>query len=265
MNGVVWCRGCSFSFGEGLQYLSNLPSVIIPKRHQFDYFELRHSQYRFIQNNRYSKLLADKLGTIDVNTSANGGTNNDIYNALFTLYNTKNEAKQDRMAFQSETFVPLCDVEVIVIQFTSIFRDAIILDGIKYPLHNDVTPTFDEYVELFIKKNMTLEQFCERAAQQVLDRFKVLLQKIEQINSNIKIRVIAWENDIDLVMRNDDYYKDKVVNFEYKDKIFKNLREIIYSYSNLTIAEMFTRRCINDQHMNIEGHKLIAESIYKTI
>ena len=94
MNGVVWCRGCSFSFGEGLQYFSNLPSVVIPKIHEFDYFELRHSQYRFIQNNRYSKLLADKLGTIDVNASANGGTNNDIYNALLELYNTKNDKKQ---------------------------------------------------------------------------------------------------------------------------------------------------------------------------
>jgi hypothetical protein len=264
MNGVVWCRGCSFSFGEGLQYFSNLPSVVIPKIHTFDYFELRHSQYRFIQNNRYSKLLADKLGTIDVNASSNGGTNNDIYNSLLELYNTKNEAKQDRMAYQSETFVPLCDVGVIVIQFTSIFRDVIVLDGVKYPLQN-MAPTFDDYVEMFIKKNMTLEEFCERAAQQVLDRFKVLLQKIEQLNPNIKIRVISWENDIDSVMRNDDYYKDKVVDFEYKDKIFKNLREIIYSYSKLTIAESFTRRCIDDQHMNIEGHKLIAESIYKTI
>jgi lysophospholipase L1-like esterase len=153
---------------------------------------------------------------------------------------------------------------MIVIQFTSIFRDVIILDGVKYPLQN-MAPTFDEYVELFIKKNMTLEQFCERAAEQVLDKFKVILQKIEVANPTIKIRVISWENDIDSVMRNDEYYKDKVVDFQYKDKTFKNLREIIYSYSKLTIAESFTRRCIDDQHMNIEGHKLIAESIYKTI
>jgi hypothetical protein len=264
MDGVVWCRGCSFSFGEGLQYFSNLPSVVIPKVHEFDYFELRHSQYRFIQNNRYSKLLADKLSTIDVNTSSNGGTNNDIYNALFELYNTKNEAKQDRMAYQSETFVPLCDVDVIVIQFTNIFRDIIKLDGITYPLQN-MAPTFDEYVEMFIKKNMTLEEFCERVAQQVLDKFKVLLQKIEVANPNIKIRVISWENDIDSVMRNDEYYKDKVVTFEYKDKIFKTLRDMIYSYSKLTIAETFYPMCKDDQHMNLEGHSLIAESIYKTI
>jgi hypothetical protein len=264
MNGVVWCRGCSFSFGEGLQYFSNLPSVVIPKVHQFDYFELRHSQYRFIQNNRYSKLLADMLGTIDVNASGNGGTNNEIYNALLELYNTKNEPKEDRRAYLTETFVPLCDVELIVIQFTNIFRDVIILDGVKYPLQN-MAPTFDDYVEMFIKKNMTLEQFCERVAQQVLDRFKVLLQKIEKENPNLKIRVISWENDIDSVMRNDEYYKNKVVTFQYKDKEFKTLRDIIYSYSKLTIAEMFERKCIDDQHMNIEGHKLIAKSIYKTI
>lgn len=264
MNGVVWCRGCSFSFGEGLQYFSNLPSVVIPKIHQFDYFELRHSQYRFIQNNRYSKLLADKLGTIDVNASSNGGTNNDIYNALLELYNTKNEAKKDRMAYQSETFVPLCDVSLIVIQFTNIFRDVIKLDGLTYPLQN-MAPTFDDYVEMFIKKNMTLEQFCERVAKQILDKFKVLLQQIEAANPTIKIRVISWENDIDSVMRNDEYYKDKIVTFDYKDNKFNTLRDIIYSYSKLTIAEMFTRKCIDDQHMNIEGHELIAESIYKTL
>jgi hypothetical protein len=264
MSGIVWARGCSFTFGEGLQYFSNLSSVTIPKIHTFDYFELRHSQYRFIQNNRYSKLLADKLGTIDVNSSANGGTNNEIYNALLKLYNTKNEPKEDRMAYLDETFVPLCDVELIIIQFTNIFRDVIVLDGVTYPLQN-MSPTWDDYVEMFIKKNMSLEEFSERASNQVLDKFKILLQKIEIVNPNIKIRVISWENEIDSVMRNDEYYKDKVVTFEYKDKVFKTLRDIIYSYSKLTIAEMFTRRCIDDQHMNLEGHKLIAESIYKTL
>ena len=264
MNGIVWARGCSFTFGEGLQYFSNLQSVVIPNIHQFDYFELRHSQYRFIQNNRYSKLLADKLGVVDVNASGNGGTNNEIYNALLELYNTKDVARDDRMAFQSETFVPLSDVGLIVIQFTNIFRDIIELDGVKYPLQN-MSPTFEAYVEMFINKNMTLEQFCERAAMQILDKFKTLLQKIEVANPNIQIRVISWENDIDVVMRNNEYYKNKVVTFDYNNKTFNTLRDLIYSYSKLTIAETFYPKCKDDQHMNIEGHKLIAESIYKTI
>ena len=264
MNGVVWARGCSFTFGEGLQYFSNLPSVVIPKIHEFDYFELRHSQYRFIQNNRYSKLLADKLGTIDVNSSGNGGTNNEIYNSLLELYNTKNEAKQDRMAYLNETFVPICDVDVIIIQFTNIFRDVIELDGVTYPLQN-MAPTFDEYVEMFVKKNMTLEEFYYKASKQIVDKFKILFQKIEQEYPNIKIRVISWENEIDFVMRNDPYFNDKVVEFNYNGKTFKTLRDIIYSYSKLTIAEMFNRRCIGDQHMNLEGHKLIADSIFKTL
>ena len=209
MKGVVWARGCSFTFGEGLQYFSNLPSVTIPSIHVFDYFELRHSQYRFIQNNRYSKLLADMLGTIDVNASGNGGTNNEIYNALLELYNTKNEPKQDRMAYLNETFVPLCDVDVIVIQFTNIFRDVISLDGKLYPLQN-MAPTFDDYVEMFIKPNMTFEEFSARVATQILDKFKTLFVKIEQQYPRIKIRVISWENDIDDVMRKDEYYKDKL-------------------------------------------------------
>jgi hypothetical protein len=264
MNGVVWCRGCSFSFGEGLQYFSNLPSVVIPKIHEFDYFELRHSQYRFIQNNRYSKLLADMLGTIDVNASGNGGTNNEIYNALLELYNTKNEPKEDRRAYLTETFVPLCDVDIIVIQFTNIFRDVIVLDGVTYPLQN-MSPNFDSYVDTFIKNNMTLEDFYNKASKQVVEKFKILFEKIEEKNPNVKIRVFSWEDEIDAIIRNDEYFKDKVIEFNYNGKTFKTLRDIIYSYEKLTIAEVFTRRCIGDQHMNLEGHKLIAESIYKTI
>lgn len=264
MNGVVWCRGCSFSFGEGLQYFSNLPSVVIPKIHEFDYFELRHSQYRFIQNNRYSKLLADMLGTIDVNASGNGGTNNEIYNALLELYNTKNEPKEDRRAYLTETFVPLCDVDIIVIQFTNIFRDVIVLDGITYPLQN-MAPNFDSYVDTFIKNNMTLEDFYNKASKQVVEKFKILFEKIEEKNPNVKIRVFSWEDEIDAIIRNDEYFKDKIIEFNYNGKTFKTLRDIIHSYEKLTIAEVFTRRCIGDQHMNLEGHKLIAESIYKTI
>lgn len=264
MKGVVWTRGCSFTFGEGLQYFSNLPSVTIPNTHAFDYFELRHSQYRFIQNNRYSKLLADKLNTIDVNASGNGGTNNEIYAALLELYNTKNEAKEDRMAYLNETFVPLCDVSVIVVQFTNIFRDVINLDGKIYPLQN-MAPTFDDYVEMFIKPNMSFDDFVKRAATQLLNRFKTLFIKIEESNPNIKIRVISWENDIDGVMREDAYYKDKVVTFKHANTEFKTLRDIIYSNSKLTIEETFFPKCTNDQHMNLEGHKLIAESIFKTL
>ena len=178
--------------------------------------------------------------------------------------NTKNEPKEDRRAYLTETFVPLCDVDIIVIQFTNIFRDVIVLDGITYPLQN-MAPNFDSYVDTFIKNNMTLEDFYNKASKQVVEKFKILFEKIEEKNPNVKIRVFSWEDEIDAIIRNDEYFKDKIIEFNYNGKTFKTLRDIIHSYEKLTIAEVFTRRCIGDQHMNLEGHKLIAESIYKTI
>jgi hypothetical protein len=264
MKGVVWTRGCSFSFGEGLQYFSNLPSATIPTTHEFDYFELRHSQYRFIQNNRYSKLLADMVGTIDVNSSSNGGSNNGIYNTLLELYNTKNVAKEDRLAYLDERFVPLCDVDIIVIQFTNIYRDTLIINGKVYPQINIVT-SIDEYVEKFLKGNLTFDEYTKLICEQTITKFKELSKKIEAKQPNIKIRVFSWENELDEYLRNDEYFKDKTIIFNYKDKEYKTLRDIIYSNSKLTIEETFYPKCKNDQHMNLEGHRLIAESIYKTL
>jgi hypothetical protein len=59
MKKAIWCRGCSFTFGEGLQYFSELPSVNVPdeqywdakyltNKYKFDFPENRMSQFQFM-------------------------------------------------------------------------------------------------------------------------------------------------------------------------------------------------------------------------
>lgn len=263
--GTIWCRGCSFTFGEGLQFFSNLNSVNIPKYHMFDYEELTHSQFRYIQNNRYSKLLADLLGTIDSNSSNNGGSNEGIYRDLSLLnINDTNIKVKDKTGYKRENYLTLVDIDYIVIQFTNIYRDDLLIDGKVYPQINIVT-SIDEYVERFLKGNLTFDEYTKLICEQTITKFKELFKIIEAKKPNIKIRVFSWEPELDGYLRNDEYFKDKTITFTYKNREFKTLRDIIYSKSKLTIEETFFPNCVNDQHMNLEGHKLIAESIYKTL
>jgi hypothetical protein len=263
--GAIWCRGCSFTFGEGLQFFSNLKSVTIPKQHMFDYEELTHVQYRFIQNNRYSKLLADLLGSVDVNSSKNGGSNDGIYKELRLLSINDNEIKiKDRVGYNRETYTRLDEIDYIVIQFTNIYRDELLINNKVYPQLNMVT-NVDEYIKTYLKDDLTFDDYTKILCEQTINKFKNVFKKIEQKKPNIKIRVFSWENELDEYLRLDEYFKDKIITFNYKDKEYKTLRDIVYSKSKLTIQETFHPNCRNDQHMNLEGHKLIAESIFKTL
>jgi len=263
--GAVWCRGCSFTFGEGLQFFSNLKSVTIPKQHMFDYEELTHVQYRFIQNNRYSKLLADLLGSVDVNSSKNGGSNDGMYKELRLLSINDNEIKiKDRVGYNRETYTRLDEIDYIVIQFTNIYRDELLINSKVYPQLNMVT-NVDEYIKTYLKDDLTFDDYTKILCEQTINKFKNVFKKIEQKKPNIKIRVFSWENELDEYLRLDEYFKDKIITFNYKDKEYKTLRDIVYSKSKLTIQETFHPNCRNDQHMNLEGHKLIAESIFKTL
>lgn len=263
--GVVWCRGCSFTFGEGLQFFSNLKSVDIPKQHMFDYEQLTHAQYRFIQNNRYSKILADLLGGVDVNSSKNGGSNNGIYNELQLLNINDTELKlKDRVGYKRETYVRLDEIDYIVIQFTNIYRDELLINGKVYPQLNMVE-NIDEYIKKYLTEDFTFDDYTKKLCEETIIKFKKIFKKIEQKNPNIKIRVFSWENELDEYLRNDEYFKDKTITFHYKNIEYKTLRDIIYGKIKLTIQETFHPNCRNDQHMNLEGHRFIAESIYKTL
>ncbi len=265
MQGVVWCRGCSFTFGEGLQYFSNLPSVVIPDKHWFDYNDLTYSQVRFIQNNRYSKLLADKLNTVDVNSSTNGGTNEGIYNSLYTAYANYGGIKyKHNLGYKDEDYLPLEDIGLIVVQFTNIYRDALIFDGKRYPTMNEAS-SYENWGELFLTDGMTFEIYEKKVATYFGDKFKELFKKIEEIKPDIKIRVFSWENEIYDHLITDPYYKDKLVTFEHNGKTYNTLRNIIYSGAGLTIMDTLKPKCKLDQHMSLEGHKVIAESIFKTL
>ena len=260
--GGVWVRGCSFSFGEGLQYFSKLPTVIIPEQHYFDYFELTHAQYRFIQNHRYSKLLADKLGTFDINVSTNGGTHNRIFFELENLY--KGDFKKTHKSYQSELSVNLNEIDVIVIQFTNLFRDKVEIDGVIYPEICAANSTQD-WIERFIETNMSLEEFTSKVANKLLNEFEDLLRKIEKKKPNIKIRVLSWEDQIVPFLKNNQYFSDKFVSLEYKGKTYDCFNDMIYDNTGLTIQETFYPKCANDLHFNMEWHELVAESIFKTL
>jgi hypothetical protein len=116
-----------------------------------------------------------------------------------------------------------------------------------------------------LNDNLTFDEYTKLLCEETIRKFKDIFKTIEQKKPGIKIRVFSWENELDGYLRTDEYFKDKIITFKHNGKEYKTLRDIIYSKLKLTIQETFHPNCKDDQHMNLDGHRLIAESIFKTL
>ena len=72
--GIV-CIGCSHTWGGGLEWYSNHKDINERINDtSFDSKYISYATYKFICTNRWSRLLANKLGTWDVNRFTNSGS-----------------------------------------------------------------------------------------------------------------------------------------------------------------------------------------------
>jgi hypothetical protein len=265
MNKAIWCRGCSFTFGEGLQYFSDFSNITIPDGQTWYEEYLTYTQHRYIQQHRYSKLLAEKLNTVDINGSENGGTNKGIYNSLKKLLEPKNKENCKILPYYiDEHYVDLEEIGLIVIQFTDLFRDHIEIDNIVFPPAGIFKDKFD-FFDAVMANNITFEDFCEKVAEKTVNEFAELFKEIEKKAPNIIVRVFNWFPEMDKPLRTHEYFKDKVLTFEINNVSYTNFKEMIYAKVGITVEETFYPKLKNDQHFNLNGQKLIADTIYDSI
>jgi hypothetical protein len=88
----IFAVGCSFTWGESLQFFSGLDSVVWKEiRPSFPDAEktLDNAQLNFIKENRWVAQLAKKLGVEYITQSKNGGTN--LQSLLKVKYFYENE------------------------------------------------------------------------------------------------------------------------------------------------------------------------------
>ena len=264
MNKAIWCRGCSFTFGEGLQYFSDFSTITIPMGQTWYEEYLTHTQHRFIQNHRYSKLLANKLNTVDINGSENGGTNGKTLASLDKLLRPKDALNcKIRPTYLDEHYIELEELGLIVIQFTDLFREDVEINGKRFNAASKYKNSNDWINE--IAPIMDFDEFCYKVAESTVNKFEETLKKIEEKNPNIIVRVFNWFPEMDKPLRNNEYFKDKVLTFEINGVSYTNFKDMIYAKLGITVEETFYPKLKNDQHFNLEGHKIIADTIYASI
>jgi len=222
--------GCSYMWGEGLYYYSNLPDL--PEKglnHFFDEENILDTHNAFKNKHRFIQLVSDHYNvwnwTFGNGFNMNGGSNIRSFNDLMFMFNEEYKLTPNHFS-------------LFIYQFTAPTRDQI-----------DGSGGGGEYYPI------------EQQIQSVYDNMKRF------IDSNVKIVTINWYKEI----ANHPLYKKLFSDFHCDIEVDGVIKESFDyfveddKYKCSLRSDFYPPYLENDTHLNIKGHRCVADSIIKKL
>lgn len=263
--------GCSFTWGQGLYYYSNLPNLPFQQDYAFNSKNITEAMIKHKNSIRFPRLVSNGLNTFEVCKSdvglllGNGGSEDETFDFFDYLFNVERKYTYK-------------DFSHIVIQLSNPFRNSFTfeLGGVNYKtkimntylypkIDEDVVggEEFNEYCKL---NNFSLEDVQNL---HLVKQYKRLKEKILFYNSKgIDVRVICWFDDVINISQDDDFIKNKLIKLCYKNNVFKTIMNLMDSDNDLIIEGDFKNNhnvIVKDGHPSKLCHEVIAESIIKNL
>ena len=263
MKGILF-GGCSFTWGQGLYFYSDLPNLYNPTNvYEFESNKITNAQLKFKDTIRFPRLVANHFNTFEIVKETNGGSEDksfDFFNSIFQ--NKKN-------ILSSNSNYTYDDFDYIVIQLSSIIRNVFYfnINGNEFarPFQN-LSSVNEEDILTYMKiNNYTFEDCYNQFLDQQFQRLKKELMFYE--NKGIKIKIILWFDDLLNRIQTDNFFINKIVTLKYDNKEFNTVLELGDSYDEMYIINdpYFKHKKFNDYHPSKLLHTIIAEGVIRAI
>lgn len=269
--------GCSFTWGQGLQYYSNLPTLIenSPYGYEPEFWTLAH--HKFKNKVRWPKLVADHLDSFEIVHPKNGGSNQQILNYWKHCLNWKPE-NQSVPAFRPNEFdivekINYKEISHFVLQLTQFMRDKVEFSVDGQHVNIELQAAWDEhrpYKKLFEKwflnqpyKN--LGEYHDLIYSATIRKIKSFFQECEY--NGVKCFLMCWPYEWVEYINKDPWLKERFIDFHYKEKIYTSI-EMLHRHNPETVIisdhEYFDEPPI-DTHPNLLCQKIIADNVIRVL
>ncbi len=261
MKGILF-GGCSFTWGQGLYFYSDLPKLNNPKNlFIFSNHTITAAQIRFKNTLYYPRLVANYFNTFEVVRDLNGGCEDETFDFFKRLF----QHNKNIISPPNDGKYEYDDFDYIIIQLSAITRNKFYfnIDGQEfYTWLIDENPRLLEYMKI---NNYTFDNCYSEFLDQQFKRLKKELMFYE--SKGIKIKLILWFDDLLNYIQADDFFINKLISLNYDNKKFNTVLELADNYNNMYIINdsYFTDKKINDYHPSKLLHQIIADNVIKSI
>ena len=262
MKGMIFA-GCSFTWGQGLYYYSDLENQILMTDEQFNQSDITDAQIYFKNTIYFPRLVAKHYNTFEIVKKQNGGSENQSYIFLENLFTNPNNFLYSNFEYD--------DFEYIIFQTSQIVRNAFEFEynGKNYkinPPKHGIWISDDEiaFMNWLTDNGYTYKDWYKEYCQQVFEKLKNCVIFYE--SKGIKVRILSWQDDILPYIKNDEYMNDRFITLEYENTVYDCIAHMTKSYPELLIEnDPECKIKIADKHPSKKCHRIIADSIIKKI
>lgn len=261
--GIIFA-GCSFTWGQGLYYYSNLPSLKEPAPFCYDGTIVKDTHVRHMQTLRFPRLVANHFNTFELVHPNNGGSNN-----VAVDWWSKSFAGNEEPSFWSiPNPVNRSDISCIVFQCTYWHRHFFDMhfQGNKYHIACAEAydhPYSDFFTKWLVEQNLTLEEWEAQRRNIDMSNIKTFLQDAEHYG--IKTVLLTWpDNNVEYIKK-DPWLYERFMQIEYKGKTYDSMETLMENNTNLVIVSDYDYfiEPPKDLHPSLECHRVMADNIIK--
>lgn len=255
--------GCSFTWGQGLYYYSNLSTIKLPiNQNRYDKDLVTYAQYKFLESVRFPRIVSNYFDTFELVCINNGGANHTTMNNWGDNLNHSIEwHKVYQGAFPA--YHP-SEISTLVCQVTQWTRSPVIIN------HADKIYGPMQYMDMFNEKifikwldnnNLSLDQYIDRVRVEEILKLKSFLQEIE--NKGIKVAIHAWPSNIVDIIKTDSWLNERFIEFLYEEKIYSNIEQLMEENNSMSISTDYDFFITppSDHHPSLKCHRVIADNI----
>jgi hypothetical protein len=295
MKGLVFA-GCSFTWGQGLYFYSNLNHTPKFDEWVYDYSLMTDALIKFKDTIRFPRLVANHFNTFEVCKKTNGGS--DVTSLMFLkkLFDKYEEPVNDLIKSSSwltEENYYFDDIEYVIFQMTQPYRSGfkfiykgkdyfvyptppfnnvsiiheVLEDGSQHPLKNGVDDIFFKWLD---ENNYTIQDYLDLHMNHFNNEIKNYLGYLEA--NGIKTKVLFWVNDLSMLF-DDDFYKERHILLEHEGKTYKTINDLQISCKERFVIKNdkqgfggeVPENALTDLHPSKYCHEVIAKNVINSI
>lgn len=269
MKGLLF-GGCSFTWGQGLYFYSELNRLVYPKtEYGYSAKDITDAQIKFKDTIRFPRLVADHFKTFEVFKNVNGGSEDESFDFFDYIFSDQSKNRQhshfgyDRYQYD--------DFEFIILQLSQLYRNKFYfeLDGVTE--FSNFTPKSDYADTTKLLKWMDVNNFNEdewgsQLSEQQLKRLIERLLFYEE--KGIKTLILPWEDQMLHLLKSNEFLNKRLIPINYNNNKFDTIDELQKKHKNMVIKydyEFFGEKTPEDHHPSKLCHKVLSESIINHI
>ena len=265
MKGIVFC-GCSFTWGQGLWYYSNLENMFYPENeYNFNIANVKHPELRYKDTIRFPRLVANHFSTFELVKKQNGGCEDDSINFIQQLFHGGNHSHLTDDRFSTN------DISYIFIQTSQLARNRFYfeLDGQEewaIIWNSNHGENIDKFLRWIDENELSFDDWKKLHIKNQMDRLKDIIFQYDN-NYKIRVRIFCWENDYLDYIKNDEILNKHFFTLKYNNQEFDSIsdmmnknRSFYIKYDTLTFITP-----PQDHHPSKKCHEVIAQNIINLI